>query len=162
LTKLEEVEEFCASRGIVLEHSTLPGSLDSIYYETVHTHPVITVDSSVTKHAEQIVKIAEELGHHYTTSGNLLTDKRKSKVSIRKQEQLARRWAFRYTVSLSGIVDAYQAGAHSLHEMAEFMGIEMLFLAEALDTYGMIYGKETPYGNLTIHFDPVFVTCEGG
>lgn len=157
MTKLEAIEEKCALCGVGIEHAALPEKMKAIYYTDIDTHPVITINENITSQSEQYGIIAEELGHHYTTTGDLLSDKVKTKTTIRKQEQLARRWAFRCAVSLSGIVEAYQLGAHSLHEMAEHMGIDERFLKEALESYEMKYGKSTEYGEHTVNFDPVSV-----
>lgn len=155
MTKLEKIEETCALCGIRIERAALPENMKAIYYTDSDTHPVIIINEKITKQSEQYGIIAEELGHHYTTTGDLLSDKARPKTSVRKQESIARRWAFRCAVSLSGIIEAHQAGARNLHEMAEHMGIESRFLDEALESYAMIYGKSTEYGEHTVHFDPL-------
>ena len=157
MTRLEDIEDHCAACGIEIERRPLPKNIKAVYYSTSDTEPVIVIDPSVRGHAEQVCRISEELGHHYTTTGDLLTAKSMSKTRIRKQEILARRWAFKYSVCLSGIVDAWKTGARSLHEMAEHLGIEELFLVEALETYEAIYGKFTTYGEYLIAFNPLTV-----
>ena len=157
MTRLEELEEACAACGVGIERAALPENMKAIYYTDPDTRPVIVINENICSQSDQYGIIAEELGHHYTTTGNLLSDKTSTKASVRKQEIIARRWAFKYTVSLSGIVEAHQAGARSLHEMAEHMGIEGRFLKEALESYEMIYGKSTEYAEHTVHFDPVSV-----
>jgi hypothetical protein len=157
LTRLEDIEDHCAACGIEIERRPLPEDIKAVYYASSDTDPVIVIDPSVRRQAEQVCKISEELGHHYTTVGNLLTAKSLSKTHIRKAETLARRWAFKYSVSLSGIVEAYQAGARSRHEMAEHMGIEERFLVEAMETYESVYGSVVVYGEFIITFNPVSV-----
>jgi hypothetical protein len=157
MTKLEEIEDLCAACGIEIERAALPAKVDALYFSASGTKPVIAVDYKLRKHSEQVGAIAEELGHHYTTVGNLLTDARKAKATIRKQEQLARRWAFQYAVSFSGIIDAWDAGARSLHDMAEHLGIEGAFLLEALETYENVYGSFVITGETMITFRPVSV-----
>lgn len=157
MTKLKKIEETCALCGIRIERAALPENMKAIYYTDSDTYPVIIINEKTTKQSEQYGIIAEELGHHYTTTGDLLSDKTRSKVAIRKQEQLARRWAFKYTVSLSGLVKAHHTGARSPHEIAEHLGIEERFLIEALESYEMIYGKFTEYGDHTVYFDPLHI-----
>ena len=140
LTRLEDIEDHCAACGIGIERMPLPEDIKAVYYASSDTEPVIVIDPSVTGQAEQVCRISEELGHHYTTSGDLLTAKSLSKVRIRKAETLARRWAFKYSLSLSGTVEAYQAGDRSRHEMAEHLGIEEQCVAEALKVFGGLHG----------------------
>lgn len=95
--------------------------------------------------------LAEELGHHYTTSGDILEE---STVSDRKQEQQARTWAYNKLIGLMGIVDSYKAGCHNAHEMAEYLNVTEEFLTEALKRYRSKYGPYTTIDNYVIFFEP--------
>ena len=53
---------------------------------------------------EKTCVLAEELGHHYTATGNILDQ---STVGNRKQEMRGRIVAYNKLVGLRGIVDAY-------------------------------------------------------
>ena len=157
MTKLEEIEDMCARCGVQIERAALPTKVDALYVSAAGMKPVIAVDYRLRRQSEQVGAIAEELGHHYTTVGNLLTDMKRAKATIRKQEQLARRWAFQYAVSFTGIIDAWDAGARSLHEMAEHLGIEESFLVEAFETYENVYGSFVITGDTMITFSPVSI-----
>lgn len=95
--------------------------------------------------------LAEELGHHYTTSGDILKE---STVMDRKQEQQARTWAYNKLIGLMGIVDSYKAGCHDAHEMAEYLNVTEEFLIEALERYRSKYGTYATVDNYVIFFEP--------
>lgn len=95
--------------------------------------------------------LAEELGHHYTSSGNILDQ---SSVENRKQEQIARTWAYNKLIGLVGIVDAYKSGCRNRSEMAEHLDVTEEFLSEALERYRNKYGTYTAVENYIIYFEP--------
>ena len=95
--------------------------------------------------------LAEELGHHYTSSGNILDQ---SNVENRKQELLARTWAYNKLIGLLGIVDAYKAGCQNRSDMADHLSVTEEFLSEALERYRNKYGTYTTIDNYIIYFEP--------
>lgn len=95
--------------------------------------------------------LAEELGHHYTTAGNILDQ---SKTDNRKQERRARYWAFKKLVSLFDIIRAYYHGCQNSYEMAEYLEVTEEFLREALDLYRSKYGTGIQYDEYMISFEP--------
>lgn len=110
----------------------------------------IAIRKGLTETEKKCV-LAEELGHHYTTSGDILEE---STVSDRKQEQQARTWAYNKLIGLMGIVDSYKAGCHNAHEMAEYLNVTEEFLTEALERYRSKYGSYTTIDNYVIFFEP--------
>lgn len=114
----------------------------------------IKMDMTTT---EKACVLAEELGHHYTTVGNILDQ---SSVTNRKQEQRARLWAYNKKIGLQGIIRAYQRRCQSLPEMAEYLDVTEEFLAEALDRYRQIYGYGTEVDNYIILFEPRLTVIE--
>ncbi len=95
--------------------------------------------------------LAEELGHYYTTVGNILDQ---SDVWNRKQEQKARLWAYNKMIGLNGIIKAYQNGCQSLHDTAEFLDVDEEFLMDALILYQGKYGTQVKVGKYKISFVP--------
>mgnify|MGYP003379396717 FL=1 len=101
--------------------------------------------------AEKSCILAEELGHHYTTVGNILDQ---SSVSNRKQELRARMWAYNKLIGLIGIIKSYEHGCQSYHEMAEYLDVTEEFLRDALEKYRQKYGVCTTVDNYIIYFEP--------
>lgn len=95
--------------------------------------------------------LAEELGHYYTTSGNILD---LSNTSNRKQELRARAWAYDRLVGLSGIIFCFEAGCRNLYEMAEYLEVTEEFLKETIERYRQKYGVYVSIKNYVIYFEP--------
>ena len=98
--------------------------------------------------------LAEELGHHYTTVGNILDQ---SKAENRKQERRARLWAYRRAFDLVDLVSAYKHGCRNRYELAEYLEVTEEFLQDALDTYKEKFGLYTKVDRYTICFEPLAV-----
>lgn len=110
----------------------------------------IAIRDSLTTVQKKCV-LAEELGHHYTTTGSILSQ---SSITDFKQEQKARLWAYDKLIGLMGIVNAYKAGCQHQHEVAEYLDIEETFLSDALKRYRAKYGEFTTIDNYIIYFEP--------
>ena len=101
--------------------------------------------------------LAEELGHYYTTVGRIIEQ---DSVSDRKQERIARLWAYDKRIGLSGIVEGYKARCKNRHELAEYLEVSEDFLKEALECYHEKYGSYVNFGGYTIMFDPALIVIE--
>lgn len=106
---------------------------------------------------EKACILAEELGHYYTTTGNILDQ---SKVENRKQERKARIWAYNKQIGLLGIVKAYQQGCRNRYEVAEYLGVTEEFLDDALKAYRSKYGIYAIVDNYIIYFEPAIGVME--
>lgn len=95
--------------------------------------------------------LAEELGHHMMTAGNILDQ---SDAGNRQQELKARMWGYNRLIGLVGIVDAFNHGCRNRYEMADFLGVTESFLQDALDAYRKKYGCEVKIDNYLIRFVP--------
>lgn len=101
---------------------------------------------------EKACVLAEELGHHYTTVGNILDQ---SKAENRKQERRARLWAYQKAFDLIDLVSAYKHGCRNRYEIAEYLEVTESFLQEALDTYKEKYGVYTKVDRYVVYFEPL-------
>lgn len=79
--------------------------------------------------------LAEELGHHYTTIGDITDQK---DVGNRKQERKARKWAFEKLVPLQLIRFSIADGHVEPWDMAEYLDVDEEFLRDALKYYGLL------------------------
>ena len=100
---------------------------------------------------EKTCVLAEELGHHYTTTGNILDQQEVTNI---KQELHARTWAYNECVGLIGIIKAFETGCKSLYEMADYLDVTEDFLKAALESYRRKYGIYTEIDNYIIFFEP--------
>jgi hypothetical protein len=95
--------------------------------------------------------LAEELGHYYTTAGDILDQ---SDVSNRKQERTARLWAYNKMITLEKLVAAKESGCRNSFEIAEHLEVTEEFLLEALECYRAKYEKGLQKDNYLILFEP--------
>lgn len=112
---------------------------------------VIALNKNIPTTAERACILAEELGHHYTSYGDIIDT---SEINNKKQEVKARRWAVKRLVTLKIIIKAFEAGCRNLYEMAEYLGMTEEFLRHAFKVYNNVYGKCKIYGRYVIYFDP--------
>ena len=102
----------------------------------------IAIQKGLTE-AEKKCVMAEELGHYYTATGNILDQ---SSISNRKQELRGRIMAYDRLIGLIGIIQAYQRRCRNLSEMAEHLEVPEEFLNDALSYYRNKYGIFTQIG----------------
>lgn len=116
---------------------------------------VITLNSSsIETNAEKICVLAEEMGHYYTTTGNILDQ---SKAKNRKQERRARAWAYDRLIGINGLINAYKYGCKSKYEIAEYLNVSEQFLEEATTYYNEKYGLYYEIDNYIVYFNPLGV-----
>lgn len=114
----------------------------------------IAIRKDIETQAEKSCILAEELGHHYTTAGNILDQ---TDVMNRKQEYRARLYGYNLKIGLTGLIRAYEAGCRNLYEMAEFLDATEEYLREAIQCYRSKYGVCTAVDNYVIYFEPFAV-----
>lgn len=112
---------------------------------------VIAINSKISTTAEKTCILAEELGHYYTSYGNIID---LSKTPNRKQEIRAQHWAVKRLVTPKNIIMAFEAGCRNMFEVAEYIGVTEEFLIRAFEAYNAMYGKYKKYGKYIIYFDP--------
>lgn len=103
---------------------------------------------------EKACVLAEELGHHYTTYGNILDQ---SDTSNRKQELRARAWAYNKQIGLLGLIRAYEHGCRNRFEIAEYLEVTEEVLEECLVFYRNKYGTFQNVDNYVVYFIPNLV-----
>jgi hypothetical protein len=113
----------------------------------------IGLSKKLTTIAEKSCIYAEELGHFYTTVGDI-TDK--SKIENRKQESLARAVAYQKLCSIPMIVAAYKNGINDRYELTEYLNITDKFFDEAIEYYRIKLGMYYHYSGMLVYFEPTF------
>ena len=111
----------------------------------------IAIRKDINTSKEKSCVLAEELGHYYTTSGNILDQ---SDTMNRKQELKARFTGYNIKIGLMGIVSAYESGCSNLYEMAEYLDVTEEYLQDALECYKSKYGEYVSVDNYAIYFIP--------
>lgn len=111
----------------------------------------IAIREDIKTTTEKACVLAEELGHHYTTVGNII---KLDTTQKRKQERQARLWAYNKMIGLHRLVKAYDHGCRSRHEIAEYLDVTEEFLEDCIECYRAKYGVSTTLGNHFILFVP--------
>lgn len=100
---------------------------------------------------EKFCVLAEELGHYKLTVGNI-TDLKN--ISNRKQEIKARRWGYEKIVGIMQIIEAFEKGARSKYELADYLNVSEYFLDDAILYYKQKYGVYFEIDNYLVYFEP--------
>lgn len=106
---------------------------------------------------EKACVLAEELGHHYTATGDIIDQ---STVENRKQEMRGRLVAYNNMVGLRGLVDAYNHHCRNLGDVADYLEVTPEFLHETIDCYRSKYGVYATIDNYVIFFEPCLGVLE--
>lgn len=115
---------------------------------------VIAINKKLTL-AEKTCILAEELGHHYTTCGNILDQ---SDLKNEKQELRARGWAFEKLLPIESFVAAFEHGCRNRFEMADFLDITEEFISESVEYYKRKHGLYAiSEDGHAVYFDPLGV-----
>lgn len=110
--------------GLIVKEKPLLSADGRIYRNRIAISEALSTD------AEKACILAEELGHYYTTSGDILTR------DTFKQEHKARLWAFDKLIGLSALVEAFKHGCRTRYEIAQYLGVTEEFLTAAVTAYG--------------------------
>lgn len=153
MNALERLEDEACKDGIDVVH----WNFESDRVKGLYCDGVIGINSNLDSSNEEACILAEELGHHYTTYGNILDQ---SDAGNRKQELLARTWAYDKMIGLSGIISCYEHGCCNRYEMAEYLGVTEEFLDETIERYRSKYGAYVGTGKYIIYFEPNLTVCK--
>ncbi|MTI95418.1 MAG: ImmA/IrrE family metallo-endopeptidase [Firmicutes bacterium] len=104
--------------------------------------------------AETVCVLVEELGHYHTSSGDILDQ---SNIINRKQERRACAWGYERLVPLGKLINAYEAGVQSRHDLAEYLTVTEEFLLAVLKYYREKHGLQHQLGNYIIYFEPLMI-----
>lgn len=114
----------------------------------------VAIRQDLSTSVEKACVLAEELGHHYTSYGNILDQ---SDISNRKQELRARAWAYNKQIGLLGLIRAYEHGCRNRFEIAEYLEVTEEVLEECLVFYRNKYGMCRSIDNYVVYFIPNLV-----
>lgn len=147
MNKYEKLLEDAAEKGLyVVENAAFESNSHGLI-----NGDVIGLNRELDSTTEKACILAEELGHHYTSVGNIVD---MSKVQNRKQERQARLWGYNEMVGLAGLIKAYEHGCHGLDEAAECLEVTAEYLQECVDCYREKYGASVVFDNYYIIFIP--------
>lgn len=95
----------------------------------------IAIRKDIDTSSRKMCVLAEELGHYYTTAGNILEQ---TNLENAKQEHRARVWAYQKLLSVDKIVDAASEGHTETWDMADYLNVDEEFLKNYLAWQGIL------------------------
>ena len=117
----------------------------------------IALNSSMKTTSERTCVLAEELGHHNTSSGNIIDLKDSNSV---KQECIARAWGYEKLVGLRGIIDAYNHRCTTLESIAEYLNVTEKYKLDEITYYENKYGLFAKVDNYVLYLEPTVIVLE--
>lgn len=142
----EDLEKEACEDGIeIFHHSFKNEALKGLCVDDT-----ITLNTNLSTTAEKRCVLAEELGHCYTSHGDILN---MASACNRKQEYRARIWAYKKLISLDDLYAAFKTGRRKRYEIAEYLEVTEPFLDEALSYFKTKY----PYGLETTDYIIYFI-----
>lgn len=124
---IEEIYKIIERENIIYEEANFKNVYSKgVYFKIDNLPPVIAIDKSIVNYKTLYISIlAEELGHHFTTQGNLLEASKdySEKLYKNKKEILARIWASNFLVSDDEFVQALLSCISNKYEMCEYFNI---------------------------------------
>ncbi|GIP18395.1 hypothetical protein J40TS1_40370 [Paenibacillus montaniterrae] len=118
----------------------------------LYADQVIWINKNLNTKQEKACILSEELGHYFTSSGNILDQ---SSISNRKQEYRARAWGYEQLIPLHRFVEAWQQDIEGRHAIAEYLEVTEDFLQHTIDHYQRKFGLYATYENYLIYFEPL-------
>lgn len=81
---------------------------------------------------KKLCVVCEEVAHHLYSVGDILNQKDTSNA---KQERVARSWAYKRLAPVERIKEALNAGNVEAWQIAEYLELDVAFIAEAVEYY---------------------------
>lgn len=118
----------------------------------LYSDNVIALDSKIETDNEKKCVLAEEIGHYYTSHGDILDI---SDIRNLKQEKRARNWGYEKLVGIIDLINAYKKGIKSRHDLAEYLNVTEEFLDKALKHYKEKHGLYYQIDKYVVYFEPL-------
>lgn len=146
MNKFEKLEDVAYQDGVdVIDYPFESNNIKGLYCDGV---VAIRKDMTIP---EKTCALAEELGHHETSVGNIID---MTSAANRKQERQARFWAYNKQIGLIGLVRAFEHGCQNRFEIAEYLEVTEKFLEECIECYRNKYGICKRVDNYVVYFIP--------
>ena len=147
MNSLERLEDEACKDGIEI----VSCRFNSPRIKGLYCDKTIGITTDIDTSTEKACVLAEELGHHHTSVGEIID---MNDVRNCKQERQARLWGYNKLIGLTGLIRAYDAGCRSGYEIAEYLEVTEKCLAECIEAYRDKYGVGTTINNYYIMFIP--------
>lgn len=147
MNKYEELIQNAYNQGVIVKEICLKSNSDGLY----KNKKIAINKNTLSTISEKTCVLAEELGHYYTSCGNILN---LSDIKNSKQEYQARLHAYNELIGLSGLINAWKSNCYTKYEICEHLNVTEAFFDDTIDCYKHKYGVYTIFNDYIIIFQP--------
>ena len=132
MERLEALEARARKLGVMVDYAILRAddALDGLYLAW-DAGSVILINAHRSR-STQTIALAEEIGHHLKTYGNIID---LNTVTKRKAESAGRAWSYQALMPPEKVGRAVRSGVCSVWELAEMFDLSDGFVKDALAYY---------------------------
>ena len=127
MKKSTNIFKITGNENIILEETNLNHTyLKGIYFSIPEVPPTIGIKQSIVSYSFIYISVlAEELGHHFTTLGNLLdaSTNYTDQLEKNKKEKKAKLWAANFLISDEEFVQALYDCIPTIYDMTEYFNV---------------------------------------
>lgn len=147
----ERLLQLAEQEGIEVVHSSRIGRLAGMYVDKIIVlNPEHTKDDAAYK-----CILAEELGHYFTSVGDI---RNQNDLDNRSQERQARAWSYEVLMPMSSLINAFNEGVKNRYELAIYLNVTETFIEEGLKYYREKYGVWYRSGTYFINLETLAIT----
>lgn len=122
MKNLSDIYSLIKDESIELEEVYFKSpSIKGIYFKVSGMNPIIGVHKNLLTDTRKYISVlTEELGHHFTSSGNLTSEciTYSDKLNRSKQEKKARIWAANFLISDNEIIGAILQNVNTIYGLS--------------------------------------------
>jgi len=134
------------SENIIVEYRKFPPKIQGAYCQEQGCPPVIGLSQSLhSNYRLHRCVMAEELGHHFTSSGECIAKRHhctQDRLTIDKIEYKVLRWATNYLVPEDDLLDVIASGLCESWELAEHFAVTDEFMGFRMRLFGVKNSKQ--------------------
>lgn len=121
MRKRLELLDLIEKENIILDEELKISKTSGIYINVPRVNPIIGINKNVSTEKEYYSILAEELGHHFKTIGNLIKKETSyiSNILKQKEELKAKLWASNFFISDEEFVQAILDCSNNIYTLAE-------------------------------------------
>ena len=127
MAKINIIFNIIKNQNIIIEETDFKNSKSKgLYLKLDDFPPIIALDKAILPYRSLFLSIlAEELGHHFTTQGDLLKDSKSysDKLIKNKKENLAKKWAANFLISDDEFVQALNSCICNNFDMCDYFDV---------------------------------------
>ncbi|MDQ0149160.1 ImmA/IrrE family metallo-endopeptidase [Eubacterium multiforme] len=148
MKSLTDIYNLIEKENLILEEVNFKEpNIEGIYFKVPGLSPTIGIHKNIVHNTKKYISVlAEELGHHFTSIGDLTAEcvTYAQKLNRSKQELRARRFAANYLISDDEIIGAILQNINTIYGLSSYFNV-----TEEIIKYKLlsIYLKEGKYTN---------------